>query len=49
VPDLEATLSKIEALGGSTVEEPTQVPDGPTIAMFSDPEGHVVGLLKADS
>jgi len=25
------------------------VPEGPTIAMFADPEGHLVGLLKADS
>lgn len=49
VPDLEVALSKIEDLGGSTVMGPTDVPEGPTIAMFSDPEGHVVGLLKADS
>ena len=28
---------------------PTEVPEGPTIAMFADPEGHVVGLLKIDS
>jgi uncharacterized protein len=49
VPDLEAALSKIEELGGSTVMGPTEVGDGPTIAMFADPEGHLVGLLKADS
>lgn len=49
VPDLEAALSKIEGLGGNTVMGPTDVPEGPTIAMFSDPEGHIVGLLKADS
>ncbi|MDQ3892860.1 MAG: VOC family protein, partial [Actinomycetota bacterium] len=49
VPDLEAALSKIEGLGGSTVMGSTEVPEGPTIAMFADPEGHVVGLLKADS
>jgi uncharacterized protein len=49
VPDLEATLSKIESLGGSTVMGPEDVPEGPTIAMFTDPEGHLVGLLKADS
>ena len=49
VPDLEAALSKIEGLGGSTVMGPTEVPEGPTIAMFADPEGHVVGLIKADS
>jgi predicted enzyme related to lactoylglutathione lyase len=49
VPDLEAALSKIEGLGGSTVMGPTEVPEGPTLAMFADPEGHLVGLLKADS
>ena len=27
----------------------TKVPEGPTIAMFVVPEGHIVGLLKADS
>jgi predicted enzyme related to lactoylglutathione lyase len=49
VPDLEEALSKIESLGGSTVMGPTEVPEGPTIAMFTDPEGHLVGLLKAGS
>ena len=49
VPDLEAALSKIEGLGGSTVTGPTDVPEGPSIAMFADPEGHLVGLLKANS
>ena len=49
VPDLEAALSKIEGLGGSTVMEPSEVPEGPRIAMFADPEGHLVGLVKADS
>jgi uncharacterized protein len=49
VPDLEATLGKIESLGGSTVMGPEDVPDGPTIAMFNDPEGHLIGLIKAES
>lgn len=49
VPDLESALSKIESLGGSTVMEPSDVPDGPSIAMFTDPEGHLVGLVKAAS
>jgi predicted enzyme related to lactoylglutathione lyase len=49
VSDLEAALSKIEGLGGSTVMEPSDVPEGPRIAMFADPEGHLVGLVKADS
>ena len=47
VPDLEAALKKIEALGGSTVMGPMDVPEGPSIALFADPEGHVVGLFKA--
>jgi predicted enzyme related to lactoylglutathione lyase len=49
VSDLETALSKIEGLGGSTVMGPTDVPEGPSIAMFADPEGHIVGLLQADS
>jgi predicted enzyme related to lactoylglutathione lyase len=49
VGDLEATLGKIEGLGGSRVAGPMDVPDGPRIAMFADPEGHLVGLLEAGS
>ena len=49
VPDLEAALIKIEGLGGSRVMGPTDIPEGPSIAMFADPEGHVVGLLEAGS
>jgi predicted enzyme related to lactoylglutathione lyase len=47
VDDLEAALSKIKSLGGSTVAKPMDIPNGPSIAMFADPEGHVVGLAKA--
>ena len=47
VPDLGPVLEKIGGLGGRTVMPPTDVPGGPTIAMFADPEGHVVGLVKA--
>jgi predicted enzyme related to lactoylglutathione lyase len=46
VADLDAALAKIEGLGGRTVLPTVAVPDGPTIAMFADPEGHVVGLWK---
>jgi predicted enzyme related to lactoylglutathione lyase len=49
VGDLEAMLEKIEGLGGSRVVGPMDVPDGPRIAMFADPEGYVVGLIKARS
>ena len=44
--DLEAALKKAERLGGKTVMRPQQVPNGPEIALFSDPDGNVVGLVK---
>jgi predicted enzyme related to lactoylglutathione lyase len=47
VEDLAATLQKISELGGTTLQEPMDVPNGPTIALFADPEGHVIGLVKA--
>ena len=46
VDDLDAALEKVKSLGGSTVAEPMDIPDGPSIALFADPEGHVVGLVK---
>ena len=49
VVDLGEALSQIEALGGQTVMAPVDVPNGPSIALFSDPEGHVIGLTKAAS
>jgi predicted enzyme related to lactoylglutathione lyase len=47
VDDPAAALQRINALGGRTVSEPMEVPDGPTIAHFADPEGHVIGLVKS--
>ena len=44
--DLDASLEKVKAAGGSTVTPPMEVPEGPSIALFADPEGHVVGLVK---
>jgi predicted enzyme related to lactoylglutathione lyase len=49
VPDLQAHLTKAEGLGGKTIMPPMAVPGGPEIAMFADPEGHVIGLLKEGS
>lgn len=45
--DLEATLAKIEGLGGRIIMAPADVPGGPRIGMFADPEGHMVGLVQA--
>ena len=47
VDDPGAALEKISGLGGTTVQPPMEVPGGPTIALFADPEGHVVGLVKS--
>ena len=49
VDDLGDALETIERLGGRKVSEPMDVPGGPRIAMFADPEGHVVGLVEAGS
>ncbi len=49
VVDLEATLETIERLGGRGVAGPLDVPNGPRLALFADPEGHVVGLTETGS
>ncbi|HEY7933831.1 MAG TPA: VOC family protein [Solirubrobacteraceae bacterium] len=46
VEDLKSALEKVAANGGRTVQPPMDVPGGPSIALFADPEGHVVGLVK---
>jgi uncharacterized protein len=47
VPDLEAKLKEAQNLGAKVVQPPTPTtPDGPTVAMISDPEGHRVGVLQ---
>jgi uncharacterized protein len=47
VPDVEAALAKAESLGGSRMMGPEEVMEGVEIGLFNDPEGHVVGLVKA--
>ena len=47
VDDLEENLYYAEALGGTVVAPPHEIPQlGITFALFADPEGHVVGLAK---
>jgi predicted enzyme related to lactoylglutathione lyase len=47
VDDVEAALSKAESLGGTRMMGPDKVPDTDMeIALFTDPEGHVIGLVK---
>ena len=49
VDGLEATLETVERLGGRRVVGPMDVPNGPKLALFADPEAHVVGLIEAGS
>ena len=47
VPDVEAALAKAESLGGTRMMGPDKVPGADIeIALFTDPEGHVIGLVK---
>jgi predicted enzyme related to lactoylglutathione lyase len=45
--DLQADLDKAESLGGRTVMPPMDPMPGTSIALFTDPEGHVIGLVKS--
>ena len=46
VPDIEAALEEAEELGGTRVMGPAEVQPGIELGQFSDPEGHMVGLVK---
>jgi predicted enzyme related to lactoylglutathione lyase len=46
VPDVEAALAKAESLGGSRMMGPEKVMDQFEIGLFTDPEGHVVGVVS---
>ena len=46
VADLQATLDKAEAAGGTTVMFPTEIPGVVTMAMFKDPDGNLIGIIR---
>lgn len=47
VDDPAAYLERAEQLGGAVVLPPTEIPQFHlTFAMFTDPEGHLIGLSK---
>jgi predicted enzyme related to lactoylglutathione lyase len=46
VGNIAETLANIESRGGKRVAGPDKMPNGPVIALFSDPEGRVVGLVE---
>jgi predicted enzyme related to lactoylglutathione lyase len=47
--DIEGTLGRAKQLGGKVVMPATQIPNGPQVAAFEDPEGHVIGLVNDNS
>jgi predicted enzyme related to lactoylglutathione lyase len=46
VEDVAAALALIESKGGKTAYGPHPIPDGGIIAGFTDPEGHLIGLVQ---
>ena len=49
VPDVDEALTKAESLGGTRMMGPDQVAEGVEIGQFKDPEGHLIGVIKATS
>ena len=47
VDDVQSYLTRAEKLGGKTVLPVTRVTDEYVIAMFADPEGHLIGLVRS--
>ncbi len=48
VPDVETALAKAESLGGSRIMGPEKM-EQVEIGQFSDPEGHVIGVVTSTS
>lgn len=47
VPDVGATLAQAESLGGTRMMGPDEVMEGLVVGLFTDPEGHVIGVIQA--
>jgi uncharacterized protein len=48
VPDVEAALAKAESLGGTRVMGPEKIMDQVELGQFTDPEGHLIGVVKTN-
>jgi uncharacterized protein len=49
VPDVESALAEAERLGGTRLMGPDQPMEGLEIGLFTDPEGHVIGVIRSGS
>jgi uncharacterized protein len=47
VPDVEASLAHVEQMGGARMMGPEEVQPGLVIGLFTDPEGHVIGVMQS--
>ena len=43
---IERSLDKAKELGGRVVMGRTELPGGPVLGMFADPEGNAIGLVE---
>jgi predicted enzyme related to lactoylglutathione lyase len=46
VPDVEEALAKAESLGGTRIMGPETIMDSIVLGQFTDPEGHLIGVVK---
>jgi predicted enzyme related to lactoylglutathione lyase len=49
VPDVEAALANAQSLGGTRVMGPEKVMESVELGLFSDPEGHLIGIVRSAS
>lgn len=49
VDDLAASLKTAESMGAQTIVPPSPIPNVGSFAMFTDPDGNLVGLFKSAS
>lgn len=47
VDDPQKFLNRAESLGGKTVVPVTEIPNAVTFALFTDPDGNTIGLVKS--
>ena len=48
VDDLDASLAKVRDLGGSPLLPPTPIPGVGAFALFQDPAGNTIGILRPE-
>jgi predicted enzyme related to lactoylglutathione lyase len=49
VSDVEAALAKAESLGGTRVMGPETIMESIELGLFTDPEGHLIGVVQGGS